>query len=117
MQSQNSLSFKADKDKINAKMSRAGFFTLLSSDEKFSSAEVLKTYRKKDGIEKNFYQIKNNLDFKRLKTHSKKTTQGKTFTGFVALILRLYLSKKFENHENLKKLTVDKIQRELKKIF
>ena len=89
---------------------------MLSSDEKFSSADVLKTYRNKDGIEKNFYQIKNDIDFKRLKTHNTETLQGEIFTGFIALILRSSLNHTIRNHDDLKKLTFEKILLELRKI-
>ena len=116
MHSKNSLSFKVDENKVNKIISRAGFFILLSSDEKFSSAEVLKTYRNKDGIEKNFYQIKNDIDFKRLKTHNTETLQGKIFAGFIALILRSSLNHTIRNHDDLKKLTFEKILLELRKI-
>jgi transposase len=116
MQSKNVLKSQLNENKVNLKLSRAGFFILLSSDDKFSSTEVLEAYRKKDGIEKNFYQIKNEIDFKRLKTHNVETTQGKIFTGFIALILRSYLNKTIRNHEDLKKLTFEKILIELRKI-
>jgi transposase len=116
MQSKNSLDFKLDTNKVNLKISRAGFFILLSSDDRFNSAEVLEIYRKKDGIEKNFYQIKNDIDFKRLKTHNVDTTHGKIFTGFIALILRSYLNKTIRNHKELRKLTFEKILIELRKI-
>jgi len=115
-QSKNSFTYKVDECKVNEKISRAGFFILLSSDEKYSSFDVLRTYRNKDGIEKNFYQIKNDIDFKRIKTHNIDTTQGKIFTGFVALILRSSLNQTIRNHEGLKKLTFEKVLLELRKI-
>jgi transposase len=116
MQSKNSIDFTLSADKVNLKISRAGFFILLSSDDRFSSTEVLEAYRKKDGIEKNFYQIKNEIDLKRLKTHNVDTSHGKIFTGFIALIIRSYMLKTIRKHEELKKLTFEKILIELRKI-
>ena len=114
--SKNSLSFTLDEDKVDEKISRTGFFILLSSEKKLTSEEVLKIYRNKDVIEKNFEQFKNYLDFKRLKTHHNKTTEGKMFTGFVALILRSYMSQIIRTAPEMKNYTFEKVMLELKKI-
>jgi transposase len=111
-----SFSFTPDNDKIDEKLSRAGFFILLSNDPNMSSSEVLKVYKQRDVIEKNFEQLKNQLDFQRLRTHLNKTTDGKVFIGFLALILRSYLMKKVKGYKETKNLTIEKVLLELRKI-
>jgi transposase len=113
---QNSLVFELDTDKVDEKLERAGYFILLSSKPELTSGEVLKIYRNRDVIEKNFDQFKNRLDFKRMRTHWKKTMEGKMFIGFLALILRSYMSRMIKNDSQTKHLTFDKILIELRKI-
>jgi transposase len=110
------FSFTPDNDKIDERLSRAGFFILLSNDPDMSSSEVLKVYRERDVIEKNFEQLKNQLDFQRLRTHLNNTTDGKVFVGFLALILRSYLMRKVKGDKDTKNLTIGKVLLELRKI-
>jgi transposase len=110
------INYTVDPDKVNKKLKRAGYFILLSSDDKLTSEEVLTIYRNKDIIEKNFDQFKNHLDFKRVKTHNINTTEGKMFVGFIALILRAQLHNKLKNVKEPKGLHPEKVLRELKKI-
>ncbi|MDR2971791.1 MAG: transposase [Bacteroidales bacterium] len=109
-------SFAQNNDKIDELLSRTGFFILLSNDESLNSTEVLQIYRGKDVIEKNFDQLKNGLDFKRLRTHLNATTDGKVFVAFIALILRSYMLNKIKQHEQIKHITLEKALRELRKI-
>ena len=110
------FSFELDNEKIDERLSRAGFFILLSNDLNLNSHDTLTIYRGKDVIEKNFDQLKNSLDFKRLRTHVNKTTEGKVFVGFIALILRSHLLRKIKENVQIKNLTLDKALRELRKI-
>jgi transposase len=93
-----------------------GFFVLLSNNPHLTSAEVIKIYRGKDEIEKHFAQFKNDLDFNRLRTHQIKTTEGKIFIGFLALILRSYILNEIKKNTETKKYTFEKVLIELKKI-
>jgi transposase len=110
------FAFEVDKDKVDEKLERAGFFILLSSKPELSSSDVLKIYRTRDVVEKNFDQLKNRLDFKRMRTHWNKTTQGKMFVGFISLILRSDMLRKVKGNIKTKHLTFDKILIELRKI-
>jgi transposase len=67
-------------------------------------------------IEKSFEQFKNRLDFKRMRTHWNKTTEGKMFIGFLALILRSYMFRVMKGDPQTKHLTFDKVLSELRKI-
>ena len=115
-QSKQSFTYKLDNEKIDEKLSRAGFFILLTHGKKLSCDEALKIYREKDGIEKSFHQFKNPLDFKRMRTHWKKTMEGKMFVGFIALVLRCYMMNMLKSDPLTKKLTFNKVLIELKKI-
>jgi len=110
------LTFELDTNKVDEKLERAGFFILLSSKPELNSGEVLKIYRERDVIEKNFEQFKNRLDFKRMRTHWNKTTEGKLFIGFLALILRSYMRRIIKKTPQTKQLTFEKILIELRKI-
>jgi transposase len=112
----NALAFELDTTKVDEKLERAGFFVLLSSKPDLSSSEVLKIYRDRDVIEKSFEQFKNRLDFRRMRTHWNKTTEGKMFVGFLALILRSYMLRVMKDAPQTKHLTFDKVLIELRKI-
>ena len=110
------ISFEIDNDKIDARLKRAGYFVFLTTDLSCSPEELIRIYRGKDVIEKNFDQLKNGLEFRRLRTHINKTTEGKVFVGFIALILRSYLLNIMRTHVESKKTTFNKVLMELKKI-
>ncbi|MDR1828118.1 MAG: transposase [Methylobacteriaceae bacterium] len=110
------IRFQRDHGKIDERLKRAGYFIILSSDTHLSSDDVIRIYRERDVIEKNFDQLKNALDFKRLHTHINKTTEGKVFIGFLALIVRSWLLRKIKSNPETKKLTFEKVLLELRKI-
>jgi len=114
--SKNKLTFKLREDKVDENLERSGFFILLSSKADLNSVEVLRIYRNRNVIEKNFDQFKNGLDFKRMRTHWNKTTEGKMFVGFIALILRSYMLGIIKSSLQTKHLTFNKILIELRKI-
>jgi transposase len=109
-------SYELNNDKTDKIIKRAGFFVLVTNDLKMTSCDVLEMYRKRDIIEKHFDQFKNHLDFRRFRTHSDHTTEGKAFVGFLALIIRSYIMRKTKGDENTRRLTVQKVLMELKKI-
>ena len=47
----------------------------------------MEIYRSKDAVEKNFDDLKNDLDMKRLRIHTQSTMDGRIFIQFIALIL------------------------------
>jgi transposase len=110
------MDFELDTSKVDKRLERAGFFILLSSKPDLGSDEVLKIYRGRDVIEKNFEQFKNRLDFKRMRTHWSKTTEGKMFVGFIALILRSCMLRRLKSDSQTKHLTFEKVLIELRKI-
>jgi len=115
-ENEGNICFEPDNERINERLSRAGFFALLTNDNALDSGEVLKIYRRRDVIEKNFNQLKNEIDFKRIRTHVNKTMDGKVFVGFIALIVRSYLLTKIKQKEETKKFTLEKILIEFRKV-
>jgi transposase len=110
------ISFETDNDKIDERLKRAGYLVFLTTDLLCSPEDLIRMYRGRDAIEKNFDQLKNGLDFRRLRTHFNKTTEGKVFVGFLALVVRSYLLSHVKAKPETKDLTLNKVLIELKKI-
>ena len=88
----------------------------MSTDFRKSTADILEIYRMKDVIEKSFDNIKNDLDMKRLRIHSAQAEEGKMFLAFLALILRTYVFNTLKPYILKKRLSLDRIFIELRKI-
>jgi transposase len=115
-QPQKTLSYKRDNAKIDERISRAGFFILITENAELKPEQIKKMYKEKNVIEHNFHQLKNDIDFKRLRTHLNKTTEGKVFVGFLALIVRSYMLQLLKKNPLTEKMTYEKIRIELGKI-
>lgn len=87
-----SLSFRRNPAAIDAALSLCGFFLIAETDFKKTTAEILDIYRRRDVVEKCFDSLKNDLDMKRLYTHSDAVAEGKAFVAFLALIVRSSMS-------------------------
>jgi transposase len=107
--------FERNYEKIDAAAKNCGFFCILSNTDA-TSAEILNTYRHKDTIEKGFDDLKNHIDMKRLRTHSSKTTDGKMFCAFIALIAVLELNNKLSAFMKEKSMSKDSLIYEMEKI-
>lgn len=68
------------------KRTRAGFFVLGTNDIK-DPLEALQVYHTRDIVEKEFDDLKNERDMKRIRVHSSKAMIGRIFIQFIALIL------------------------------
>jgi len=110
------VGFIRDNEKINAVISRLGFFIIVETDFEASSLEVLMTYRQRDVVEKSFNDLKNELDMKRLHCHSDDTTEGKMFVAFFALILRSCMQNKLRAYLAETGLTFLSMLKELRKV-
>jgi transposase len=110
------LEFKRDYEKIDERLKDAGFMIYLSSDEQLTPESLMLLYKQRDIIEKNFDNLKNDLDFHRLKTSKRETTEGKVFVAYLALILRSLLSQKLKASGATKSLSIEKALLELSKI-
>ena len=72
---------------VDKHIERLGIFVLITNSD-LASEDVIRYYREKDGVEKCFDSLKNNLAFKRLRIHSTQSMEGLLFVEFVAMILR-----------------------------
>jgi transposase len=81
-----SFIYKRDYNKIDFIANRLGYFCLISNTN-LDSKKILTIYRNKDVIEKNFDDIKNHIDMKKLGTYTTATTEGKLFCSFISLII------------------------------
>jgi transposase len=82
-----------------------GWFFIISNDvNDYRSA--IDIYRHKDMVEKAFYRLKNNLDLKRLRTHTDITTENKLFISFISLILFSVIHKCMDKADLYKLYTV-----------
>ena len=104
-----------DNTAIDKTLARMGIFVLLTNTE-LDGEEVLRLYREKDGVEKCFDSLKNNLSLKRLRIHSQEALEGLLFIEFIALILYSYLSKVLRETSMNKILSIPEVLFELRKI-
>ena len=110
------ITYERNYENIDEILSYAGYVIFITTDQKISTKEVIDIYRNKDLVEKAFNNLKNELDFHRLRTHLNKTMEGKLFVAFIALITRTALFGKIKSDKETKKLTIEKVLIELKKI-
>jgi transposase len=110
------VGFIRDNEKINAIISRLGFFIIVETDFEASSLEILMTYRQRDVVEKSFDDLKNELDMKRIHCHSDETMDGKMFVAFFALIMRSCMQNKLRTYLGEIGLPFSSVLKELRKI-
>jgi len=110
------LKFERNTDMINETIAKFGYFLIFTTDFELTSNEVLEIYRRKDVVEKCFDNLKNALDMKRLRTHSKESSEGKVFIAFVGLIIRSILERTLSDFNAKNNLTIEKVLKELSKI-
>jgi len=82
-----------------------GYFALLSNKVK-DPFEALSIYRSKDIIEKEFGNLKERLDFRRMQVSSELSLDGKLFVEFIALIYLTYVKKKMKDAKLFEKWTL-----------
>lgn len=108
--------FARDHEAIDVGLRSCGFFLIAETDFKKTTAEILEIYRRRDTIEKSFDDLKNELDMKRMRTHSSETAQGKIFVSFLSLIVRAYLLRQLRPYMQKNGLTLRNVLLELDKI-
>ena len=109
-------SYERNYEKLDEALSLAGHFVFLTNDLKCTPLELIQLYRGRDTVEKAFDNLKNALDFNRLKIHLNQTTDGKVFVAFIALILRIHLQTHIKKIKRTQKFTISKVLLELEKI-
>jgi transposase len=110
------LEFIRDKAAISKALNEAGFVVFITNNTSIKPQDLLKLYRRRDEVEKAFDDLKNGIDFKRFKTHTQQTTDGKAFVGFIALILRSYMLDLLQQDKATEAFTLKKALLELRKL-
>lgn len=97
------------------KENHTGWFVLISNDIR-DAAEALLAYRRKDAVEKNFDDLKNDLDMKRLRIHTNAAMEGRIFVQFISLILTTYLQGILEKNGWTRNHNLQEIFSEMKSL-
>ncbi|MFH2113706.1 MAG: IS1634 family transposase [Spirochaetota bacterium] len=100
---------------IDRHIGRLGIFVLMTNSD-LSSETVISYYREKDGVEKCFDSLKNNLSFKRLRVHSNQNMEGLLFVEFIAMILRSKLNVVLRDSNLRDKMCIPEMLAEMRKL-
>ena len=95
------------------KRNRIGWFILAGNDIK-DKAKALTVYRAKDAVEKCFDDLKNDLDMKRIRMHTKESMDGRIFIQFIALLITTRLKQIMAEAGWFKNYTLQEIIDEMK---
>ena len=95
------------------KHNRVGWFVLAGNDIK-DKTKALEIYRAKDAVEKCFDDMKNDLDMKRIRMHTKETMDGRIFIQFIALLLTTRLKRVMNDAGWFKDYDLQEIINEMK---
>lgn len=107
---------RTNRSAIEQTIRRFGTLLLLTNSTLLGAEEALLMYRKKDGVEKFFDAMKNGLDRKRLRIHSRRALEGMLFIDFISLILYSHIERKLKSTPLGKHFTVHELFDELKKL-
>ena len=100
---------------VSAAINKMGKFILLYRGE-FSWDECISLYRSKDVVEKGFDVLKNDIELMPANLRTNSSLRGYLFIAFLALILRMKLTKIMVDAELSKRYSVDGLITELEKI-
>ena len=106
---------KRDEEKIEEAIRKMGYVIILSR-RNMKREEIIWLYRNKDGVEKCFDIIKNELSTNRLRVHSKESMEGRLFVSFITLILYSWITKVMREKKLNKKYTIEEVMYEMKKL-
>ena len=101
--------------RINEHLSKNGIFVMANNTD-LDRLQIIDYYRSKDSIEKVFDVVKNELLGKRLRAHSKESSEGRLFIKFITLILYSSVSKRMKEKGLFKKYSLRELMLELNKI-
>jgi transposase len=103
------------KNAVSHAINKMGRFILLYRGE-FSWIECLSLYRSKDLVEKGFDVLKNDIELMPVNIRTDSSLKGYLFIAFIALILRMRLTRLMVDSELNKKYSADGLFTELEKI-
>lgn len=110
-----SYTVERKRNEIKQSTDRHGVFILLTNTD-LSAQQALEYYRRKDGVEKLFDTMKHGIDMKRLRVHSRTSVEGLLFIQFISLIVYSEIHRVLRITGLGKKITVEQMFYELKKL-
>lgn len=110
--------FEMDCKKVDEAAGKLGYFMLLST-EKLSAGQILDIYRAKDGVERVFNNVKNDIGFDRPAVKTDATLEGKVFIVMLAGMLSTIIRNAMRVHrkELTRKMTYGKLIKELECMY
>jgi transposase len=102
------IAVEYNEEAIALQMDKIGYFVLMSN-EISNPIAALEIYRKKDLVEKAFYNLKERLEMKRTSVHSDETLSGKLFIQFLALIYVSHIHKHMSEHKLFRNYTIQSL--------
>lgn len=100
---------------INEYLSKNGIF-VIANNSNLDKLQIIDYYRNKDSIEKVFDVVKNELLGKRLRAHTKESSEGRLFVKFITAIIYSSISKIMKDNNLFKTFSLREMISELNKI-
>ena len=92
-----------------------GYICYLTNDSSIDTVETaLREYATRDVIEKNFDDMKNTLDMRRLHVHTEKRMRSRLFIQLIAEIFRCHIRQRLSASTSCKKMTQSQFANHLK---
>jgi transposase len=110
------LEIRRNTKALSQRLATMGTTLMLTNHTDLDRAKILELYRRKDYLEKTFDVLKNEVDGKRLRGHSKDVINGRLFIKFISLILYSALANKMREKDLFKHYSIKEIMYELKKL-
>jgi transposase len=105
-----------DNDAIEKHAMKFGKIILLSSEHDIEKKEMVSDYFRRDGVEKFFDVLKNEMDGNRFRVHSQNALEGRLFIHVVALIIHSSIMYRLKKSKLHKKMTFPEIISNLKRL-
>jgi transposase len=110
--------FEMDAKAVDEARGRLGYFMILSTED-LPAGRVLDVYRAKDGVERVFNNVKNDIGFDRPAVKTDATLEGKVFIVMLAGMLSTLIRNAMREHrkELTRKTTYNKLLKELECMY
>ena len=105
-----------DKNAIEKYALKFGKIILLSNELNIEKTEMIADYFRRDGVEKFFDAMKNEMDCNRFRVHSQNALEGRLFSHVIALIFYSSIVSKLRKTGFNKKMTFPEIISTLKRL-
>jgi transposase len=110
--------FETDSKAVDEARGKLGYFMILSTED-LTAGQVLDIYRAKDGVERVFNNVKNDIGFDRPAVKTDATLEGKVFIVMLAGMISTHIRNAMREHrkELTRKTTYNKVLKELECMY